>query len=103
MGGRFIVMRQADYAKWLQQAGTDGSLAEQGFALFRKLGCSGCHEPQSTHRAPSLAGVYGRPTPLDDGRVVIADEQYLRDSILYPARDVAAGYAPIMPTFAVLV
>jgi len=100
MGGRFIVMRPADYAHWLQQAGTDGSLAQQGFELFRRLGCSGCHGPDSTHRAPKLEGLYGRPVPLDGGRVTVADDQYLRDSILYPARDVAAGYAPIMPTFA---
>jgi cytochrome c oxidase subunit 2 len=31
--------------------------------------------------------------------VAVADDQYLRDSILYPAKDVAAGYAPVMPTF----
>ena len=28
-----------------------------------------------------------------------ADEAYLRDSILQPAKDIAAGYAPIMPSF----
>ncbi len=100
MGGRFIVMRPEDYGRWLAQAGTDGSLAAQGFRLFREHGCSGCHSAGSSRRAPSLAGVFGRATPLDDGRVVIADEQYLHDSILFPARDVAAGYAPIMPTFA---
>ncbi|MBI1200228.1 MAG: cytochrome c oxidase subunit II [Phenylobacterium sp.] len=100
MGGRFIVMRPEAYARWLAQAGTDGSLADQGFKLFRAHGCSGCHSDQSTRRAPALAGLYGRATPLEDGRIVTADDQYLRDSILYPARDVAAGYAPIMPTFA---
>jgi cytochrome c oxidase subunit 2 len=100
MGGRFVVMRPQDYARWLSQAGTDGSLAAQGFRLFREHGCSGCHGANSSRRAPSLEGVYGRATPLDDGRVVTADDQYLHDSILYPARDVAAGYAPIMPTFA---
>jgi cytochrome c oxidase subunit 2 len=30
---------------------------------------------------------------------VLADEAYLRDSILLPKRDVVAGYAPIMPSF----
>lgn len=100
MVGRFVVMRPPEYAAWLERAGTDGSLAEQGFQLYRQLGCSGCHGPNATHRAPKLEGVYGHPTPLEGGRVVIADEQYLRDSILYPAKDVAAGYAPIMPTFA---
>ena len=28
-----------------------------------------------------------------------ADEQYLRDSILLPNKQIAAGYQPIMPTF----
>jgi cytochrome c oxidase subunit 2 len=50
--------------------------------------------------APNLAGLYGRPVPLADGTTVIADERYVRDSILLPAREVAAGYAPIMPSFA---
>jgi cytochrome c oxidase subunit 2 len=100
MGGRFVVMRPEAYARWLAGAATDGSLAAQGFRLFREHGCSGCHGPASSRRAPSLNGVYGRATALDDGRVVVADEQYVHDSILYPNRDVAAGYAPIMPTFA---
>ena len=49
--------------------------------------------------APNLAGLYGRPVPLSDGSTVIADERYLRDSILLPRKEVAAGYAPIMPSF----
>jgi len=36
---------------------------------------------------------------LADGRSVVADEGYLRDSILLPKRDVVAGYQPIMPSF----
>ena len=38
--------------------------------------------------------------PLADGSVVTADEQYIRDSILLPQKQIAAGYPPIMPTFA---
>jgi cytochrome c oxidase subunit 2 len=37
---------------------------------------------------------------LADGRELTADEPYIRDSILLPTRDVVAGYAPIMPSFA---
>jgi cytochrome c oxidase subunit 2 len=32
--------------------------------------------------------------------VVRADEAYLRDSILYPGRDIVAGFATQMPSFA---
>ncbi|MGH3266812.1 MAG: cytochrome c oxidase subunit II [Trebonia sp.] len=99
MIGRVIVLSRPGYAAWLGQAGTSGALAEQGKALFQSLGCGGCHEGQSSIRAPSLAGVYGQQTPLQDGRTVTADDQYLRDSILDPNRDVVAGYQPQMPTF----
>ena len=30
---------------------------------------------------------------------VIADERYLRDSILNPKKEIAAGYEPVMPSF----
>jgi cytochrome c oxidase subunit II len=36
---------------------------------------------------------------LADGERVIADERYLRESILNPRAQVVAGYAPIMPPF----
>jgi cytochrome c oxidase subunit 2 len=50
--------------------------------------------------APNLAGLFGKPVPLSNGTTVVADERYVRDSILLPEREVAAGYAPIMPSFA---
>src|SRR5436305_8189970 len=50
-------------------------------------------------RAPSLETLYNRPVRLQDGRTVIADENYLRESILNPRAKVVAGYEPIMPTF----
>ena len=102
MGGTFVVMRQADYARWLhgaQDGGTDGTQAGEGKALFRQLGCSGCHGPSASVEAPPLEGLYNRPVGLADGRAVIADEQYLRDSILLPNKQITGGYPPIMPTY----
>jgi len=103
MGGRFTVMTQADYARWLATSRVDASLAGQGQALYRRLGCGGCHDPGSAVRAPSLVGLAGQPAPLQDGRTVVADAQYLRDSLMLPNRDVAAGYPAIMPTYANLI
>ncbi|MCL4767678.1 MAG: cytochrome c oxidase subunit II [Hyphomicrobiaceae bacterium] len=100
MGGRFVVMQQADYALWLEQTEVDASLAVQGAVLFRTYGCSGCHSPGATVHAPSLDGLYGRPVPIEGGQIVTADEQYIRDSILLPRQHIAAGYPRIMPTFA---
>src|SRR5205085_5705147 len=99
MGGRVIVMAPSAFAAWLQRGPQDRSLAAQGFELFRRKGCSGCHATGSSVHAPELAGVYGRVVHLAGGRSVVADEAYLRDSILLPKRDVVAGYEPIMPSF----
>lgn len=100
MGGWVTVMAPRDFSNWLRIEGGQMSLAAQGERLFRSYGCSGCHEPGGTVRAPRLEGVFGSPVPLSDGSVVIADERYVRDSILNPKNEVAAGYAPVMPTFA---
>ena len=100
MTGRIIVMTPGDFARWLAADTSSPSLAQYGFALFRQLGCSGCHDPRSTIHAPSLDGVYGRTVHLQDGRSVVADANYLRDSILVPTKDVVAGFAPLMPSFA---
>lgn len=102
MGTRFVVLAAPDYERWLRQAGEDAVLVRQGAALFRARGCSGCHEdgPGAPVRAPSLAGVYGGPVPLAGGGSVIADEAYLRDSILLPDRQIVAGFRNDMPSFA---
>ncbi len=100
MTGRVIVMTPADYGRWLASGQAQPSMAQYGFALFRQLGCSGCHDARSTVHAPLLDGVYGRTVHLQDGRTVVADANYLRDSILLPTKDIVAGFAPVMPSFA---
>jgi cytochrome c oxidase subunit 2 len=104
MTGRIVVMAPADYEAWLGRQDVTGTLASEGAALFRELGCSGCHigdrGTPGTVRAPPLDHLYGKPVPLSDGSVVVADERYIRDSILMPNAQIVAGYAPLMPSFA---
>ena len=99
MAGRLVIVEPQDYAKWTAAQPEGDDLAHQGEALFRSLGCSGCHTPGSSVHAPDLHGIYGRAVHLSDGRTVTADEAYLRDSILLPSKDIVAGFAPIMPSF----
>jgi len=99
MGGRVTVMRPADYARWLEGHAGPLTLAGQGQALFRAKGCSGCHGANASVHAPDLGGIYGRVVHLSDGSTVVADNRYIRDSILLPDKQVVAGYAPIMPSF----
>ncbi len=99
MGGWLTVMNPRDFADWLSSQRGEASLASEGQELFRRYGCSGCHGAGSTVRAPQLEGLFGSPVPLSDGSVVIADERYVRDSILNPKAQTVAGYDPVMPTF----
>jgi len=99
MAGKFVIVAPQDYARWSMAQPQGDDLAHQGEALFRSLGCSGCHTPGSSVHAPDLHGVYGRQIQLTGGRVVTADEAYLRDSILLPNKDVVAGFEPLMPSF----
>jgi len=100
MGGDIVVMEPADFQRWLAAHPGGVDMASRGEALFREFGCSGCHGENAVVHAPNLAGLYGKPVPLADGTTVVADERYIRDSILLPLKEVAAGYEPIMPSFA---
>jgi cytochrome c oxidase subunit 2 len=98
MVGQIVVMSAADYQRWLTSGG-EGSLASMGQKLFRQLACNECHSGTAQARAPALDGLYGSTVALQDGTTVLADESYIRESILDPRAQVVAGFQPIMPTF----
>ena len=100
MVGWVDVMEPADYEKWLVTTGQGVSMIAEGERIFNQAGCSGCHGASSKIHAPRLEGVYGHPVPLDGGQVVMADDKYIRDSIMLPASQIVAGYQNIMPSFA---
>jgi len=99
MGGWVTVMKPNDFERWLA-GDTGGSMREQGEKLFQQYGCVTCHVTDREGRCPSLLNVFGNPVVLDDGRTVIADEAYVRESILNPNAKVVKGYKhDIMPVF----
>src|SRR6185437_5931421 len=99
MTGSVIVMPPEAYEQWLKQGAPGPSMAQEGEKLFREYGCSGCHVNSTIVHAPPLNGLFGRTVPLQTGKFVTADEAYLRDSILLPAKDIVAGYTNDMPSF----
>jgi len=99
MIGTVTVLSRSDYQAWLQTGRQEESPVAAGARLYHSLGCSGCHEAGSSVRAPSLHRLYGSVVPLERGKTRIADEQYLRDSILLPNLDITAGYEPVMPSY----
>ena len=103
MIGQVVVMEPAQYQAWLSGGGASGSLAANGESLFQQLGCSTCHRSDTQGRGPNLVGLFGKAVQLEDGRTVMADENYLRESILSPGEKVVRGFKPIMPVFQGLV
>jgi cytochrome c oxidase subunit II len=102
MTGKIVVMKPRDYAAWLARQPHSDSVVREGEALFDQFGCGACHARQSQVHAPKLAGLYGSEVRLADGRQVKADDAYLSRAILRPRDDIAAGYDPIMPSYASL-
>ncbi len=100
MTGSIIVMDPAAFEQWLSGGPTAAqSPAAAGQALFQQLGCAGCHLENGRGPGPSLVGVYGSTVKLQGGGTVVADDSYIRESILDPGAKVVEGYQPIMPSF----
>jgi cytochrome c oxidase subunit II len=102
MKGWLYVMPEDEYYAWANS--DEGEMAtmtpvEAGEKLFADLGCAVCHNPASGALGPYHAGRYGAEVKLNDGSTLIADEAYLRESILQPMAKMVDGYQPIMPTY----
>jgi len=65
--------------------------AENGQELFGAFACNTCHRPDSQGRGPVLVGLFGQTVALQSGEKVVADEAYVRESILMPAAENHGG------------
>jgi cytochrome c oxidase subunit 2 len=129
MIGSVTVMDPADYEKWLvtgnpspvdvaagtasgaagaiatAAAATAGGVAgggtpvEIGAKLFQEKACFTCHLTQPGGIGPILVNVPGHEVELQTGEKIVADDAYLRESILTPMAKTVKGFPPAMPTF----
>ncbi len=99
MGGWVTVMEPAEYAAWLSGSSGEANPAAAGEKLFQQLACNTCHTGTPSGRGPSLNSLFGSRVLLDNGQTVVADEAYIRESILNPKAKIVGGYQPLMPTF----
>jgi cytochrome c oxidase subunit 2 len=102
MGGKVVAMPPAEFAAWLANEGQSASplsMDQMGAKIFNKVGCNNCHGAEDTLRAPSLYGIYGKRRVFADGTSQIADDEYLRSSILRPYDHLTAGYGETMPVY----
>jgi cytochrome c oxidase subunit 2 len=100
MRGKVIVMKPSDYQAWLS-GDLRTSASEPRSTLLEEFRCNNCHAPLDGQvpRGPPLENLMGQQVALQDGQRVVADEDYLRESIMRPAAKVVAGYPPIMPSY----
>jgi cytochrome c oxidase subunit 2 len=101
MLGKVEVLSAADYARWLEDhPPADSDLVRDGREVAARRGCLACHTLDGqAYVGPSWAGLYMSRVPLSDGRIVVADPEYLTRSMMDPQADIVAGYRGVMPTY----
>jgi cytochrome c oxidase subunit II len=96
------VMNQVDFEAWLLDQAVllaDLTTEERGEKWMGDFGCDACHSIDGTTRlGPTWLGLYGSERIFTDGSSTVADEAYLRESILAPDALVVLGFpAGVMP------
>jgi cytochrome c oxidase subunit 2 len=103
MIGWIYAMEPSEFQAWLGGGVTTQTPAAAGEKLFQDFACSSCHRDDAQARGPQLKGLFGKSVELQGGGRVIADESYIRESIVRPQAKIVNGFPPLMPTFQGLV
>jgi len=103
MWAKAVVHEPGGFERWLEDASNflaKMSPAEAGERLYRTRGCAQCHSVDGKGgTGPTFKALFGHQVPLDGGKATVADENYIRESILEPQAKIVAGFQPVMPTF----
>jgi cytochrome c oxidase subunit 2 len=68
------------------------------YRLMDAKDCFTCHSIDGSDGiGPTLKGIYGRKTKLTNGSTIVADDVYLRESIVNPSAKVVNGFDDVMP------
>jgi cytochrome c oxidase subunit 2 len=103
MEGKVNVVSQADFNNWItqQQSAAPVSPELRGQQLAQQYGCANCHSTDgSAKTGPTWLHLFESNVKLSDGSSVVADENYLKTSIINPNIQVVAGFqSNVMPDF----
>ena len=82
-------------------AGAADPMACWGQKLSNSRGCIACHAIDGVKQqpCPNWKGLFGKERPLVSGETVIADEEYLANSIVNSWDQVVQGYGKVMPPY----
>lgn len=75
---------------------------EKGKNIFQTMACAGCHSPGTRTEGmygPPFKNLFGSERKFEDGSTTVADELYLKESLLEPDKRIVEGYSAEMPSF----
>jgi cytochrome c oxidase subunit 2 len=99
-----VVMPGEEFKRWFSaEVIAEAKETEKtGAKLIKIKGCTVCHTTDGTPLiGPTFKGIFKRKSIVVTGgreREVLADEEYIRRSMLEPQADVVKGFPPIMPS-----
>jgi len=109
MQAKVIVLEEQEFQRQIEKDAqymdqyTDEQLHEAGAVVFSRHGCSSCHTLDgSASTGPSFRETHskwGGERVFQDGSTRVVDENYIRESLFYPQREIVQSYTGAMPTF----
>ena len=94
-----LVLSLAGCAATADEAITLSPAARAGRDVARSNGCAACHGANGQGGVgPAFVGLYRSDRELIDGSIVVADSDYLYESITQPGAKLVAGYRGRMPS-----
>ena len=101
MLAKIHVMKRKDFEDWLATDPYKGlSMAEVGQKVFQGR-CTACHQINTqTMIGPGLGKIFGSIREFKEGQSQVADENYIRESILNPSLKIVKGFPDQMTPFA---
>ena len=105
MLAKVVVLEPADFNLWVKaqnnfdaETAFAGDVTKLGEYYSSKGGCAACHSIDGTAgTGPTWKGLYGAERQFADGSAAVADDNYIRNSVIEPQKQVVAGYPPNMP------
>ena len=100
MLAKAVVLEPADFELWVKaqnnfdaETAYAGDVTKLGEYYTSKGGSAGCHsEDGSVMTGPTWKGLYNKERKFADGSTAVADDNYIRMSVLEPQKQVVEGY-----------
>ncbi len=98
-----VVHDAAGFTAWLDEVSDifkGRTMAEVGELLYTRHGCTACHSLDGSRLVgPSFKDLYGFEFDTEAGPRIVADDAYIRESIIEPNASVIKGFQPVMVSY----